>query len=77
MVQKGLGNLTGRFPQSLGRRECKSGGEIAVARVPGDLYRRFLDLRLGQGAVRSSRAVGRHGQSRRLVLRFLYHIRHC
>ena len=76
VVQQGLGDVPGGLPQLLGGRQGKGGGEVAVGGVLGDLHRRSSDLRLGQSAVRHRRLIGAHGQSRRLVLRVLYHVDH-
>ena len=76
VVQQGLGDVPGRLAQSLGCRQGKGGGEVAVGGVLGDLHRSGLDLRRRQRAVRHRRLIGRHCQGRRLVLRVLYHVDH-
>ena len=76
MVQQRLGNVPGRLPQGLGGRQGEGGGKIPVGRVPGNLHRGGMDLRLGQRPVRRRGAIGGHGQFGSLVLGILYHVCH-
>ena len=66
----------GGLAQGLAGRQGKGSGEVAVSGVPGDLHRGGGDLGLGKSSVSGGGAVSGHGQSRGLVLRVLYHVRH-